>query len=82
MNLEEIRHDYLKALEAWHVAWTARADWHRAHFSPLDDSEQPLITNEMIMQRRTLKEAEDKAYALALQARDSLAKAEADEARK
>jgi hypothetical protein len=36
----------------------------------------------MIMQRRTLREAEDKAYALALQARDSLAKAEADEARK
>ena len=81
MNLDEIRHDYLEALEAWHVAWTARADWHRTHFAPPYDPERPLITNSMINERRTLKEAEDRAYALVLRARDALAKAiESDEA--
>jgi hypothetical protein len=29
MNIEELRQDYGKALRAWHVAWLARAGWHR-----------------------------------------------------
>ncbi len=35
MDLEQVQHDYQKALRAWHVAWQARVDWHREHFYPL-----------------------------------------------
>jgi hypothetical protein len=51
VDLDEIKHDYQKALRAWHVAWQARVDWHRGHFYPLEDREQTLKD---LLGRRTI----------------------------
>lgn len=75
MDLDDIRHDYAKALRAWHVAWMARVDWHRQHFYPLAEREQSLVYESVLEERRELKEAEDSAYDRFLMARDVLSEA-------
>ena len=75
MDVEEVRHEYAKALRAWHMAWMERVAWHREHFFPLNESEQSVIYEEVLTQHRELREAEERAYDRSLQARDVLSEA-------
>ncbi len=75
MDLDQLEHDYQKALRAWHVAWQARVDWHREHFYPLEDREQSVVYEEVLAVRQKLRDAEDRAYDRFLSARAVLAEA-------
>ena len=75
LDIEQIRAEYGKALRAWHVAWSARIDWHQAHFYPLVGREPGLVYDYVLQEREELRAAEEKAYERFLAARDVLAEA-------
>ena len=56
-----LRHDYEKALRAWHVAWQARVEWHREHFHPLEDREQSVVYEELLDERQRPRDAKVRA---------------------
>ena len=43
VDLDQIRHDYLKVLRAWHVAWMARVERHRDHLQPIALRDQGFV---------------------------------------
>ena len=75
MNIDEIRHDYLKAFRAWHLAWAQRELAHRDHFPPEKLDDLGLLYESVIEELRQAKEIEERAYDRFLQARDVLSEA-------
>lgn len=60
MDLDQIRHDYQKALRAWHFAWTEREIAHRDHFQPIALRDHGLVYDmvlrELELRRRSRSE--------------------------
>ena len=66
--LSPIRHDYLKALRAWHLAWDQREVAHRDHFPPEHLDDTGLAYESVIKELQQSKEIEVPAYDRFLQA--------------
>ncbi len=75
MDLDAIRHDYQKALRAWHFAWTEREIAHRDHFQPIALRDQGLVYDTVLRELELLREIEERAFDRFLNARAVLAEA-------
>jgi hypothetical protein len=75
MDLDQIRHDYQKALRAWHFAWTEREIAHRDHFQPIALRAQGLVYDTVLRELELLREIEERAYDRFLNARAVLSEA-------
>jgi len=73
LDVESIRAEYGKVLRAWHVAWTARVEWHRTHFYPFAQREQELLYDYSAARARRTPSGEEKASDGLAAARDVLA---------
>lgn len=80
MDLNQIKHDYQKALRAWHFAWTEREISHRDHFQPIALRDQGLVYDTVLKELELLREIEEHAFDRFLNARPVLIEAQRTEA--
>ena len=74
-SAKRAREEYAKSLRAWHVAWQARVDWHRAHFFPPERLDGSLLYPHVLDERQALKDTEERAWDRVLQTQDVLSEA-------